>query len=243
MKDHDAISDEQLYAFLDNQLAPEERAQILDAVNHDPAVAARVAKLRQTKDWLNFAYQDPPRLNWNPLSAAVRAQGRPLRRLAMAGLLFIGGGLGGGVMINALHKDAAPRFQQLAEYRGSEHGGDKILLHISTMNQQQIDRVLNKADEILKNNKSKELPVTVEIIANAEGLGMLRTGSPQAQRIHALAREHEHLSFLACGIAIQHFSLKEGKAVQLLPEATPVDAALEQILRRLKEGWIYIRGS
>jgi intracellular sulfur oxidation DsrE/DsrF family protein len=42
---------------------------------------------------------------------------------------------------------------------------------------------------------------------------------------------------------MQNARLSEGiDEVKLLPQAQKIDAALEQILRRLKAGWAYIRG-
>ena len=83
----------------------------------------------------------------------------------------------------------------------------------------------------------------LEIVANAQGLAMLRDGSPFGKRIEAISNLYDNVAFLACGIAIQNVRLKEGiDEVKLLPQAQQIDAALEQILRRLKAGWAYVRG-
>ena len=70
---------------------------------------------------------------------------------------------------------------------------------------------------------------------------MLRKGSPYAKRIHQIVESNENVSFLACGIAMENAKLKEGHDITLIPDAHKIDAALEQILRRLKAGWLYVR--
>ena len=71
---------------------------------------------------------------------------------------------------------------------------------------------------------------------------MLRQGSPFTQRIEKIATQYHNASFLACGIAMETAKLKEGREIQLIPVAQRVPAALDRILMRLEDGWMYIKG-
>jgi intracellular sulfur oxidation DsrE/DsrF family protein len=57
-----------------------------------------------------------------------------------------------------------------------------------------------------------------------------------------LTKEYKNIKFLACGVAKQNATLRENKAIKLLPQAKDIPAALDQIVNRLQEGWTYLRG-
>ena len=132
--------------------------------------------------------------------------------------------------------------QTLADFRLPQSDAAKILLHISTAAPERVNAALDAAEEILADSRERGKNTRLEIVANAEGLAMLREGSPYAQRIQRMIEQYESISFKACGIAMETANLKEGIEVKLLPEAERVDAALDQILTRLRQGWTYIRG-
>ena len=89
-----------------------------------------------------------------------------------------------------------------------------------------------------KNNK----PLKLEVVANVDGINILRKGSPYAGEINSLSEQFSNVRFLACGIAKKTAALKEGKPIELIPEAVDIPAALDEILKRLKEGWTYVKG-
>jgi intracellular sulfur oxidation DsrE/DsrF family protein len=130
---------------------------------------------------------------------------------------------------------------ELQQFDPATSAANKVLLHISTMDTQRIEAALNTAERIVQAKRDQKEPVQIEIVANAEGLGLLRRGSPYAERIRSMVEDNPSVSFLACGIAMENAELKEGGEIELIPEAREVDAALEEILRRLKLGWLYIK--
>ena len=54
----DTFSDEYLNAYLDNQLSPDERAQLLEALRLDGELSARVCKLQKVKEMVQLAYHN-----------------------------------------------------------------------------------------------------------------------------------------------------------------------------------------
>lgn len=240
MSQHDPISDEQLNALLDNELDAGERDCILSALAQDPSLQQRYEQLRQLKYMLVSAYQNPPQPVTIPATGRP-AQSRIRNTLTSAALLLVG--LFGGWQIK--HYVDAPvsvNFQYISNIDSANLVDDRILLHISTKDTTRVQAALQTAEKLLISSRNQQRPLTLKVVANSEGLNILRRGSPYAAKISALAAAYDNIKFLACGIAKQNVALKEGKPVVLIPEAKDIPAALEEILTRLEEGWTYIRG-
>lgn len=239
MKSERPISEEQLNAFVDNELEAEERAQILSALQDNRDLSEELAALQQINEMIALAYEDVP-----AGSAQIKNVGSgrwtALRLAAVFIILVIGGALGW-----LLHQSEAlpsnPSFISLAQLNTRHPSDNKILIHINAMDKVRIVKALNDTEQLIDNAKKSGRPLKVEIVANESGLGMLRKGSPYAKRIHQLAASYKNVSFLACGVAMETARLKEGHPIKLLPEAHKIHAALDQILSRLKQGWLYVR--
>lgn len=76
------FSDEFLSAFVDNQLAPEEKDRAYLHVSQDEALSRRVCELRKIQDMVRLAYQDTP---------GIPAQPRPTGTYGRLGLGFAAG--------------------------------------------------------------------------------------------------------------------------------------------------------
>lgn len=234
---HESISNAQLNAFIDHQLDAAERIEILAAVKQDDMLSQELAELSQLKEWVQVTYRQPPQpqttLPAKPLIAL-----RPGQGIAAAFLLGLG-------IISGwwAHTPAPyPAFHELSWFENVPVSSQKVLMHISKMDEGRITIALDKAEQLLLSSRNKNRPLQLEIVANAEGLGLLRQGSPFSRRIQSISQQHNNVAFLACGIAMENVRLKEGREANLLPEAQKIDAALDQILRRLKDGWTYIKG-
>lgn len=234
MKFDELISEEQLNAFLDNELDPEERAKILEAIRKDKTIAEEVCALRQIKDMVTLAYREAPKPGNN---YTFNRQARLLNSKVVAMLMLVLGTAGGWVS-HTLLTSKSPDFETLAQVNPHRLNSDKVMIHINSMNHQHIEEALDITEKLLNSNKK----ITLEIIANEEGLGLLRAGSPYRQRIHSIVSKHKNIKFLACGIAMKTAKLKEGSDIKLIPEAHKIPAALEEILKGLKSGWTYIKG-
>lgn len=239
MKHYELITEQQLNAFVDNELDSSERARILQSTQNDPELAAKLAQMQQLNDLLQLAYQHPP------TAVPHTSQQRPLATTntwrAFAASLILGVGMTIGWTMHSQVPTVPLPLTNLSQLNLQQPGTDKILIHINNMDQLKINNALSEAEHLLANAKRNGKDLQVEVLANADGLGVLRESSPYAHRINQLAGQHDNVSFRACGFAIQHAKLKEGHDIKLLPEAKPVDAALEEILRKLKLGWLYVR--
>jgi intracellular sulfur oxidation DsrE/DsrF family protein len=77
----------------------------------------------------------------------------------------------------------------------------------------------------------------VEIIANEQGLNLLRRDiTPYAREIAAL--QENDVVFYACSRSIQRLEEK-GVSVELVPYTNADYTALDRVVSRMQEGWLY----
>jgi intracellular sulfur oxidation DsrE/DsrF family protein len=239
MNPGESISDEKLGAFLDGQLDRHERLAVIEALQRDKDLAAKVCELRQDMELMTLAYRSPPM----PGDLSARpGWARPRWRIAAAALLMTTGVLGGWLFHGWRATPVGASLQEIAQLDPAAPVASKIIFHLGSLEPSRVEEVLDTVEELLREGRARGKPLRVEVIANAEGLGLLRQGSPYADRIESLAEAYDNVSFLACGIAMENARLSENAEIRLLPEARRVSAALDQILTRLKQGWTYVRG-
>ena len=242
-KDPRNISNELLNAYLDDELDGEERAEILTALENDKALAGRLCELRNIKELTQFAYSMPPAEQNSPRQRRVAGQ---YASLAIAATLFLAiGSLVGWFAHDQLSIDTLTRTQQSQAAAAnsidvtSEH--KKVILHIDSAEPEKLLSALDSAEDLLSTSADSGNPLTLEIIANAKGLDLLRVDTtPAAKRISELSTRYDNLSILACNRAIERLQ-ELGIKVQLVPEAKVAPSALDQIVHRLKQGWVYIK--
>lgn len=239
MNPGEPFSDEKLGAFLDDQLDRRERLEVIEALQHDKALAAKVCELRQDMELMTLAYRFPPMPG---KLSAMHGWMRPRWRAAAAALLITTGVLSGWLFHGWRASQAGASLQEIAQLNPAAPGASKIIFHLGSLESSRVEEVLDTVENLLREGRTRGKPLRVEVIANAEGLGLLRQGSPYAGRIESLAGAYDNVSFLACGIAMENARLSENAEIKLIPQARRVSAALDQILTRLKQGWTYVRG-
>ncbi|RMG30670.1 MAG: hypothetical protein D6721_03210 [Gammaproteobacteria bacterium] len=249
------ISDEQLNAFLDHQLDPEERERLLGVLEHDAELRRRACELRNLSELVRHAYD--PRVLPRPRSAVPVRQRPWVQGVAAALLLGLGTTLGwflhpaGGpgtrppaIDPKVMYLDQERAFQTASLSEAPEvHGARKVLLHISSNDPRKMEAALDTAERLVRTYRARHIPVEVEVVANAGGLDLLRADvSPFADRIHALHQKYEELTFYACRTALSRLMAAKGlhNPPPLLEDALLTPNALDQILERLQEGWVYM---
>lgn len=238
MQDTDLIDENILGAFVDGQLDNAGCEAVMAAMAGDPAVRERVERLRRAKDLmrLGFASAQPP-IGRAALRNGPTVTSRLSRALA-ASVAVAALGLGAGTLgyhygrhldRNALEGLASAQQQH----------NDRIVLHISEANPVQFAAALSYADKFLQRHPAPES--RVEVIANAGGLDMMRTGlSPYEEQISALLEAHPNVRFLACANAIANLR-KRGIEPRVIASVDTEKKAIDHIVERLQEGWSYVR--
>lgn len=224
---HSKISDERLNACVDNQLDFEEKRRIFKEMGHDPELAKEAQSLRQLKELVRHAYQQPPR----PQREQLAPKNSRWKTSVAASLLFaLGIGLG---WIGHL-STPAPSFQQAAAIPSSAN----IILHVNSATPDKLQLAMDEAERLLRENT---LNFNLEIMANSDGVDLLRTStSPYAERIARLIKQYPNVSFMACANTLRQLKLR-GSDITLLPGIHDNSSAVDKIVNRLQGGWRYLK--
>jgi hypothetical protein len=181
MKKDEHFSEEQLNAFVDGELDPEEKSRLYNQSADSPDLDLRLCQLRKLKELVRHAYDDVP--------PATRPGGPPLRRSGPFGrslvagvLLAVGaaaGYLGHGLISSEPANKPAATAQVLEQ-------ADNYLLHIVSGDPEQMHSALAHAKFLLDSADDGDFR-RVEIVANERGLDLLRSDiTPFAEEIRAL---------------------------------------------------------
>lgn len=236
----DVLTTEQLHAYLDGELAAEERARVLAMLESDPECRMRACELRTLKDLIKGAYTEVP-----GVSPQVSSPSRAGFRGAMVASLVLALGLGGGWLARD-NMPPVPGQERMADLPGGYHAialaeqvdPGKIILHLDSGDRGRLVQVLDLAEKLL----SRHGPAArVEIVANSYGLDLLRADvTPLAPRIGDMAKRHANLSFVACGQTVARLK-REGIRVELLADAHMASSAINEIMTRMGQGWVYVK--
>lgn len=238
---NEPVSDEYLNAFLDGELAADERERAMQRLEQDGDFKNKVCELRSLKERVKGAYAELPAV---PARRGVSAFSSIWPRALAAGVLLALGLAGGWVAHDGIMK--APVYDRLAglpdSYRPVALAGkvdtDKIVLHLDSNDPSRLGAVLDLAEKLLAERGDRG---QVKIVVNSYGLNLLRQEtSPYRERIGSMAASHHNLAFVACGQTIARLS-REGVVVDLLPQAQVANSAIGEILENMQRGWVYVK--
>lgn len=227
------ISREMQNAFVDGQLDAAEWSAMLERIGADAGLRREICELRAAKDMVRDAYAGvKPRHRGASVAAGWRGWG--LAALLVAG---IAAGALGHALLDASRESA--RVSGAAALRSID--ADRILVHVSSGERASLQTTLDEVEDLLRTARQANRSVEVEIVANSSGLDLLRLdASPYLARVGALRREYPNLTFFACNQTIERLR-ERGVTVDLLPGVHVAPSALDQVVKRLHGGWVYIR--
>jgi len=240
MTDEKIITEAQLHAYIDHELLGSEQTETLNLISENPELSKTVNEMRHDMDMVAMAYRNLP----TKRTAAILSKGKnkqPMHYVATAVVMLLILGTAGLFIASPKNNPISPIFTAVDDFNPAILNADKILIHVSTLDNNRVVNALNKLEEILEAANTNQSNIKLEFIANANGLGVLRQGSPYADKIKQLSKKYNNVEFMACGIAMETARLKENREVELLPEAKKIPAALNEILEKLKAGWVYVR--
>lgn len=259
MSQDQKFSDEFLNAFVDDQLSPEEKGLAYASINRDEGLNRRVCELRKMRDLVQLAYKQPPAIF--PAGPRDRVGARLRAGLAAGFILSTGVALGWLMQLSSSPSNAnapltstapssptivtSPGKAAVAATRAPAAAAAKeikVLFHLNSDNPERVQGVLDEAEALLKYYQSIKQIARVQIIVNGEGLNLLRIDkSPDPERVGAMQKTYDNLSFAACQNTIDRLKREQGVTAQLLPGAIVVDSGVAQIILRQQQGWVYIQ--
>ncbi|MDP2788303.1 MAG: hypothetical protein Q8O79_09565 [Pseudomonadota bacterium] len=241
----ETLTPEYINAFVDGELAADERARVMARLESDPEFKARACELRTLKDMVKGAYAEAPAAPGRLDGGRAGGRFQSGLKQAMAAGLLLALGLGGGWLARD-RVGSEPGYGQLsglpAGYQvfalAEKVDADKVILHLDSGDPERFSAVLDVAEKLLA---QKGASGRVEIVANSFGLNLLRADvTPLAGRIEAMARRHANLSFVACGQTVARLK-REGVKVELLPVVHSASSAINEIITLMGQGWIYVK--
>lgn len=229
------FSDEFINAFVDDQLTPEEKAQVYARLSGNEALSRQICELRKTRDLVQLAYKEPP---MPARGMATLSAGRKIGLGVAAGLTLIIGGITGWF----LHQPSVDQIISVAQNVPGDDIPAKVLFHVSDGHAEHLKAVLDDVEDLMKHYQHSHQKAQVEVITNGEGLNLLLAGiSPYAERIQKMQKEYHGLTFVACQNTIDRYQQELGVTAKLLPGVVTTDSGVAQIMRRQHEGWTYLQ--
>ncbi len=236
-------SDEHINAFIDNELDSAEQTSLLEAIEQDEPLRNRVCETQGLKRLLQHAYQD-----MQPTSTPLRNRfgwrriyGQYL--IAASVLLLIGGSSGWMISVNQ-PADTPPKLARLINTIGNDNVAqepDKILVQVSSANPVRLQSALDETEQLLTSYDATKRPLEMEILANGNGINLLVDGgSPFKARIEKMQAMYPNLHLYACQQTLEGLAAR-GIHVHLLPNTRMAGSALEEINRRVRQGWDFVR--
>lgn len=240
-KEHTSITDEQLNAYIDDELEFDERKRIFHVLEEDETLTHEAQELRQLRAMLRNAYRNPPA---SAKQAPVKRGSRDAIPKSIAAGLLVAFGIFAGWFGN---QELTGETQALAaqvensQFAVAANEQSNLLLHLSSGDPVKMDAALSYAEQMLAKYQREGKPFKLEVVANEGGIKLLRKDtSPYAKRVEALLGKYSNVSFLACANALKKLH-DRGVNVELLPGTRSDHSALEEIVQRLEGGWRYLK--
>ena len=226
MNRDERFSEEQLNAFVDDELDPEEKHRVFSEASHCEELDQRLCKQRKVKELVKFAYEDVPRPGRQ--GPAPLGRGGFFSRALVASLL-----LAVGVAAGFLGRQATGPAPDEAIVAVEAHS---YLLHVASGDARDMAAALQRAEFLLA-SAPEDGPCHVEIVANEQGLNLLRSDVTQFASEISLLQAND-VVFYACSKTIQRLE-ENGVEVRLVPHTIADYTALDRVVMRMQEGWTY----
>lgn len=237
------FSDELMNSLVDNEFSAREKAEFMAAVSQDAEASRTLCELQRVKLIMQSAYGDPA---FGPTEAPKKVGWAVRYKLVslLAGLTFAALVLGGSMMLIGSEQRLVLLDPQGHGQRPAiaEDEAVRIVIHVSSPLAGQAGDLLSEIEGLLLDYRHKNEAVRVEVVANGEGLNLLRSGmSTERERLAALSAQFPNLTFVACMNTMERLQVEQGIVVTLVPEAETTASGVAYVVRRQQEGWIYIR--
>jgi len=259
MSQEKRFSDEFLNAFVDNQLAPEEKSRAFVDISQDQDLNRQVCELRKMHDLVQHAYREPPA----PPAAKNSGRGRARINLrfgvAASVLLVLGIAVGREISLPTPYRQSLAAGVTTTEdtaavgsngtvpadpARGNaqEIKQPRVLVHVTNDDTARLNQALDDIESLLTHYRHAHQNARIEVVLNGKGLGLVRADTSKfAQRISQLQKKYKNLTFAACQNTIDRLKREHGIVVRLLPGVTVIDSGMAEIMRRQDQGWAYLQ--
>ena len=234
------FSDEFLNAFVDDQLAPDEKSRVYPAITGDQTLSREVCELRKLRDLVRLAYKDV-----EPSTPARHVLPRRRAGLGLAAAVaLVLSGVVGWVLSEAVgHTSSNTSVGAQIRVPAPAPGEPvKIVVHLSEDGSEHVHQVLDDVEGLLRLYRANQQQARIEVVMNGDGLSLVRADTTTAaERVRRMQSDYDNLTFVACQNAIDRLKREQGVVAQLLPGVVVTDSGMAQLMRRQHQGWAYIQ--
>ena len=239
MNNYKDITEQQINAFVDNELDNEERELIFNESGASNNIDQQLCEYRKLKELVRHAYSDVPQPYSSQFDKQRKRNPTGTKYSTAAALMLMSGLMGAVLSYNYAPVNA--KFVGLSQTNGIISASqlqdiNRIILHLESNELDLMDAALSRAEALIASSPADK-PVLIEVVTNDKGLDLLRSDvSPFANRISNLSRQN--VAFIACARKIENLR-QEGIDVNLVPEANTHFTALDRLVDRMQNGWSY----
>ena len=234
------FSDEFLNAFVDDQLAPDEKSRVYPAISGDETLNRQVCELRKLRDLVRLAYKD---VEPSMPTRHVLPRRRAGLGLAAAVALVLSGMVGWVLSETVGHTGSSTSVGAQIHVPAATPGEPvKIVVHLSEDGSEHVRQVLDDVEGLLRLYRANQQQARIEVVMNGDGLSLVRADTTTAaERVRRMQTDYDNLTFVACQNAIDRLKHDKGIIAQLLPGVVVTDSGMAQLMRRQHQGWAYIQ--
>ncbi|MBE9516363.1 MAG: DsrE family protein [Proteobacteria bacterium] len=242
MSNDEHFSREFIHAFVDGQLTTEDKAEMYKSIHSDEALNQQVCEIRKLRDLVQLGYADlpePPIKNRAMPRTGLLGLQLPLGSGIAAGIaLLIGIAIGGG--FSQQPQTAGAQNDVVANAAVSD--SQKVLFHVNSGKTEDLREALDEVDQLLLHYAKLGQHAEIEVVTNGQGIIMLDADkSPFRERVEAMLKSHDNLTFVACQNSIEQLKAEPNLAMRMIPGTVVIDSGVAQIMRRQHQGWAYIQ--
>lgn len=235
------ISDELIHAFIDDELDQQDKLAIKESMELDAVLRSRIESLCALKKTVKHSYQTLPVVDSRSSGRCIGTQNW-MQNAAMVTIMAMG------LIFGWLAR---------GEYDSGEQGVDyvdaiqldtktleqtsKVILHVSSSDPVKLSHTLQQVSGIIEKYTRHQMEFEIEVVANASGIELLREDvSPYKREIMDVMARYQNVTFIACNNAIDRLRL-QGIEPKLITRTRTGVTAVDQIVKRLQQGWVYLK--
>lgn len=235
------FSNEIINAYVDGELQGSEKESFELELKNDIELSSAVEDLMALKHQLQHAYGSltaPQKVPVNTVKYKYAMYA------AFLLITFSIGWVGGGMQSNSIHNIANNSVVLSMNKLNPDvivHQPGKYILHIGHNGDANFKKTLDQAEALMLKYKNSGFNIELEIVANAGGLNLFVEGaSPYTQRVKKLREDYPNIKFIACSNAIERLREK-GIEPHLINSVHQGVAAIDQVVKRINQGWTYMK--
>jgi intracellular sulfur oxidation DsrE/DsrF family protein len=236
---HDEI---RAHAYVDDELDPDERAELLEELVRNPVRSREVAELGELKELVRIAFERLPGMPQRHAAAPRRSIRAGVRRVlggALAAMLLVAA-FGAGWLAHAGNGALDEHLAALGGVRltASQAKVPGVLLHLVSFEGRDVNATLQRAGDLLERYRDSGLKV--EVVVNGMALQFLSADFfPYSDEFAQLMKRYPNLRIVACGATLNALDTR-GQSLRLLKGVDVAPSAVEEVVKRLHQGWVYV---